>query len=156
MRKRAYDIGVSVAIICAAALVYWDALKYRPGVYDPLGSGTMPRMVAVAIVVLCLAAIVQALLARTRTARPATTEPGEDFERRPWLAFISFIYVVGCSILLYFRIPFGITSSLFLFASILAIKRYERSIIVPGALCSIAFGFGLTYLFGTVFGVDLP
>ena len=43
-----------------------------------------------------------------------------------------------------------------LFASILAIRRYERSIILPAALCSVAFGFGLTYLFGTVFGVDLP
>ena len=156
MRKRVYDIGVSVAIIVAAGLVYWDALKYRPGIYDPLGSGTMPRMVAVAIVVLCLVAIVQALLTRPRTAKPAKAEAGEDFERRPWLAFIIFIYVIICSILLYFRIPFGITSSLFLFASILSIKRYEPSIILPGALCSVAFGFGLTYLFGTVFGVDLP
>ena len=111
MRKRVYDIGVSVAIIVAAGLVYWDALKYRPGIYDPLGSGTMPRMVAVAIVVLCLVAIVQALLTRPRAAKPAKAEAGEDFERWPWLAFIIFIYVVICSILLYSRIPFGITSS---------------------------------------------
>ena len=43
-----------------------------------------------------------------------------------------------------------------LFVSILSIKRGARAIIIPAALCSIAFGFGLTYLFGTVFGVDLP
>ena len=69
MRKRLYDIGVSVAIIGAAGLVYWDALKYRPGIYDPLGSGTMPRMVAVAIVVLSIVAIVQALLARASSCK---------------------------------------------------------------------------------------
>jgi hypothetical protein len=153
MKRKAFDIGVSVAIIAAAGLVYWDALKYRPGVYDPLGSGTMPRMIAVAIIVLCLVAIVQTLLARPRPAKPAT---GEEFPRRPRLALLVFGYAIACSVLLYLRIPFAITASLTLFASILAIKRYDRSVILPGALCSVAFGFGLTYLFGTVFGVDLP
>jgi hypothetical protein len=43
-----------------------------------------------------------------------------------------------------------------LFASILAIRRHARSAILPAALCSVVGGFGLTYLFGSVFGVDLP
>jgi len=158
MRKRLYDIGVCAAIIGASGLIYWDALKYRPGRYDPLGSGTMPRMVAVAIIVLCLVAILQTLLTRPPPPKRLSPEEAaaENFERRPWLAFIIFVYAVICSILLYFRLPFGMIASLTLFASILSIKRGERAIIVPAAACSIAFGFGLTYLFGSVFGVDLP
>jgi hypothetical protein len=155
MKGKAFDIGVSLAIIVAAGLVYWDARKYRPGIYDPLGSGTMPRMIAVAIVVLCLVAIVQTLLARRRAA-PADAPAGDGFERRPWLALVIFACIVACSVLLFIRVPFGITSSLTLFACILAIKRYDREIMLPGAVCSVAFGFGLTYLFGNVFGVDLP
>ena len=156
MKGKAFDIGVSLAIIAAAGLVYWDARKYRAGIYDPLGSGAMPRMIAVAIVVLCLVAIVQTLLARPRRAAPADALPGDDFERRPRLALVIFAYILACSVLLYLRVPFGITSSLTLFACILAIKRYDRAIMLPGAVCSVAFGFGLTYLFGNVFGVDLP
>lgn len=156
MSKRWYDIGVSVAIIGVAGLVYWDALKYRPGTYDPLGSGTMPRMVAVAIIVLCIVAIVQALVTRAPVAKPANADANAGFEPRPWLALTIFFFVIIGSILLYLRVPFGIASTLMLFASILAIRRYERSMILPAALCSVVFGYGLTYLFGSVFGVDLP
>lgn len=158
MRKTLYDIGVCAAIIGASGLIYWDALKYRPGRYDPLGSGTMPQMVAVGIIVLCLVAIIQALVTRPLPPKRLSPEEAEaeNFERRPWLALLIFGYAILCSILLYLRIPFGISASLMLFASILAIKRHQRSIIVPAALCSVAFGFGLTYLFGSVFGVDLP
>jgi hypothetical protein len=153
MKSKAFDIAVSLAIILAAGLVYWDARKYKAGVYDPLGSGTMPKMVAVAIIVLCVVAILQTLLARSR---PQRAQEAESFQRRPWLALVIFLYTVACAVLLYLKVPFGITASLTLFASILAIKRYDRSVLLPGAICSIAFGFGLTYLFGSVFGVDLP
>jgi putative tricarboxylic transport membrane protein len=154
MKKRLFDIGVSAAIMGVAGLVYWDALKYKPGTYDPLGSGAMPRMVAMAIVILCVVAIVQSLLARPAKAEPEAAS--EDFVRRPWLAVAVFVYLLVTAVLLYWRIPFGITGSLLLFVSVLAIKSFDRSIILPGAICSAAFGFGLSHLFGAVFGVDLP
>jgi hypothetical protein len=155
MKSKAFDIAVSLAIIVAAGLVYWDARKYKAGVYDPLGSGTMPKMIAVAIIVLCIVAILQTLFTRPRPKR-ADAQEAESFKRRPWLAFLIFLYTVACAVLLYLKVPFGVTASLTLFVSILAIKRYDRSVLLPGAICSIAFGFGLTYLFGSVFGVDLP
>lgn len=153
--KGSWDIPVSLAIVVASALIYWDSLKLRPGSYDPLGSGTMPRMVAVAIVALCLVAVAQSLTMRfARRKRAAAAAP--DFERRPWLAAAIFGYLVIGAAMLYLKVPFAITATLLVFASVLSIKRGERAIIIPAAACSAAFGFGLTYLFGAVFGVDLP
>ena len=156
--NRVVDIAVSVAIMGAAGLVYWDSLNYRPGTYDPLGSGTMPRMVAIGVIVLCLVAIVQTLLGAPAKRKLALEGEGEaeNFERRPRLATTIFLYLVGAAVLTYLQVPFGIVGSLLLFVSTLSIKRGERAIILPAAVCSAAFGFGLSYLFGSVFGVDLP
>ena len=76
--------------------------------------------------------------------------------RRPWLAATLFVYCIGAAVMMQLQVPFGIASTLFLFVSILTIKRCDRAIILPAALCSSALGFGLTYFFGTLFGVDLP
>ena len=157
MSKALKDSGVIGAIILASALVYWDSLKLRPGTYDPLGSGTMPRIVAVSIIVLSLVALWQTFHG---APVPKLTTPGmpeeEHFERRPWLALAVFALLIGCVVLLYLRVPFGASSSLFLFVSSLAIRRFDRSSILPSAVLSLSVGFGLTYLFGTLFGVDLP
>lgn len=155
MSRTFKDIGVCLAIIAASAVVYWDSLKLRVRTYDPLGSGTMPRMVAIGIIVLCLVAIAQAIFERKRVPRQdAPVE--EDFQRRPWLAVTVFGFLVVSAILFALRIPFGIIGSLLVFASILAIKKGERAIILPAAALSLIFGFGLSYLFGNIFNVDLP
>ncbi len=156
MNRSLWDVAVSLAIIGVAGLVYRDALGYRPGSYDPLGSGAMPRMVAIAIIVLAVVAIVQSILAyATRPARPPARTT-EDFVARPWLALAIFFYLVAAAALLYLRVPFGIVGTLLLFFSTLSIKRGDPRIILPAALCSTGFGFGLGYLFGGIFGVDLP
>lgn len=152
------DAGVCLAISVAAGLVYWDSLSLRAGTYDPLGSGTMPRIVAGAIIALCLVALAQAFLG-ARQASPVTLampEDEEEFERRPWLSLTVFLYLIGAVVLLALRAPFGITSALFLFISSLSIKRFDPKAILPSALCALGVGFGLTYMFGTLFGVDLP
>ena len=156
MSRALKDTGVCLLIILASALIYWDSLGLRAGTYDPLGSGTMPRIVAVAIVVLSLIAIAQSFLVPIGAIADPLEGEAEDFERRPGLAVVIFLYLVACAVLLHLQLPFGVSSSLFLFVSALTIKRFERAVVLPAAACSLLFGFGLTYLFGSVFGVDLP
>lgn len=155
MSRTFKDIGVCLAIIAASAIVYWDSLKLRVRTYDPLGSGTMPRMVAIGIILLCLVAIAQAIFERKRPARPDAAAD-QDFQRRPWLAVTIFAFLVVGAIMLALQVPFGITGSLLVFASILAIKKFERAVILPAAALSLIFGFGLAYVFGNIFNVDLP
>jgi hypothetical protein len=147
-------ICVILAIMVAAAMIYWDSLSLRAGVYDPLGSGTMPRIIASTIIVLSLVALFQTFLTRApiRAFEPEDT----SFAPRPWLAASIFGYLIMCVVLLHARLPFGLSSTLFLFVSALSIRRFEKSAILPAALCAVVVGYGLTYLFGAVFGVDLP
>ena len=56
------DIGVSLFLIVVCSLVLWEARKIPPGVYEPLGSGPVPRAVAGLIILLCRVAMVQALV----------------------------------------------------------------------------------------------
>jgi hypothetical protein len=156
MSKALKDAGVLLAIILASALVYWDSLKLRAGTYDPLGSGTMPRIVAGLIIILSLIALAQGFFGSRPPPQPLLFEDEEEFERRPWLAVTIFFYLIGCIVLLALRVPFGISSSLFLFVSCLSIKKFDPKSILPATACSLGVGFGLTYLFGTLFGVDLP
>lgn len=158
MSKALKNTGFCLAIIVAAGLVYWNSLSLRAGAYDPLGSGTMPRIVAGLIVVLSVIALVQGFLGG-RQVSPATLAMPEDeepFDRRPFLAVTVFLYLIAAVALLAMRAPFGLTSALFLFISSLSIKRFDRKAILPSALCALGVGFGLTYLFGSLFGVDLP
>ncbi len=152
MSRAVRDIGVSAAIIVFAALLYWDSLDLKPGNYDPLGAGTMPRIVATITIGLALIVILQTLLMRPRRTRSA--DPG--FERRPWLAVQVFVAFAVLAVLLWARIPFGISSALFLFVSALAIRRFRPAAIPGAAVFAVVCGFGLTYIFGSMFGVDLP
>ena len=156
MSKTLKDIGVCLVIMVASAVIYWDSLSLRVRTYDPLGSGTMPRMVATGIIILCLVAIVQAIFERNARRRPAPVGEDDDFERRPWLAVTIFGFLVVSGILILLQVPFGITGSLLVFASTVLIKKGERAIILPAAALSLVFGVGLSYLFGAVFNVDLP
>lgn len=153
MSKTVRDIGVSAAIIVFAALIYWDSLGLKPGNYDPLGAGTMPRIVATITIALSLIVIAQALL--ERGGKRLRIEE-LDFERRPWLAVQIFTAMVVCVVLLWARIPFGLSSALFLFFSVLAIRRFRLAAVPGAAAVAVVCGFGLAYLFGTTFGVDLP
>jgi putative tricarboxylic transport membrane protein len=153
MSKTMRDIGVSAAIILFAALIYRDSLSLKPGNYDPLGAGTMPRIVATITIGLALVVIIQALLDRV-PRRLLAEEIG--FERRPWLAVQIFASMAVLAVLLWTRVPFGISSAVFLFVSVLAIQRFRPAAIPGAAAFAVVCGFGLAYIFGSVFGVDLP
>jgi hypothetical protein len=155
MSKTAKDIGVCLGIILFAGLLYWDSLGLRKGTYDPLGPGTMPRIVAVTTIILCLIVIAQALWALRKTM-PARLAEALEFEPRPWLALQIFGFMVVTAIAMNLRLPFGVTASLFMFFAIMAIRRYQLSRAPVAAILSILCGFGLTYVFGALFGVDLP
>ena len=116
----------------------------------------MPRMVAGAIIVLTAAVLLQHLAAALFAPRRVRRVEALDYPQRPWLGAAIFAYMTAATVMVHYLAPFGITGTLFLFASIMTIKRFQLSAILPAALCSAAVGYGLTYLFGRVFGVDLP
>ncbi len=156
MHKLLREIAVGGAIIAGAAMAYWDSLRLPPGLYDPLGAGTMPRIVCGAIILLSLVAIAQAVVASRAVPAKGRAKPERDYVLRPGLAAGVFAYLVVFAVLVKTGMPFWISSSLFLFVSTISIAGFRRSAIFPAAAFSIVAGIGVTYLFGTVFMVDLP
>lgn len=156
MNKVLKEVAVCGAIIAGSAMVYWDSLKLPAGMYDPLGAGTLPRIVSVAIIVLALVVIAQAVVASR--ARPVNDRAKQerDYVLRPGLAAAVFAYVVVLAVLMKMGVSFWISSSLFLFVSTLTIARFRWSAILPAAVFSVVAAASLTYLFGTIFMVDLP
>jgi len=142
-----------------AAAVYWNSLKIPPGLYDPLGAGTMPRMICAGIVIFSTIAIIQSIYRyRAQLAKPAkpTAAVVKKAPDRPWLAVFSYVSMLGLGATLIWRVPFAISSSLFLFVAIMLVERFKPSAMLAAALVSIITGVGVTYLFGSVFSVDLP
>lgn len=149
---------VTVLIGLVAAIVYWKSLSIPAGLYDPLGAGTMPRIICGGIILFCVISFLQSLF---RGARPAKAErlvnPAEiEAPDRPWLAAGTFGLMILLAISILFRVSFGVTASLFLFVGIMAAQRFKPSSVVMAALISILVGGGVAYLFGSVFSVDLP
>jgi putative tricarboxylic transport membrane protein len=156
VNKLMSEIAVCGAIIAVAVLAYRDSLKLPAGMYDPLGAGTLPRIVCVAIIALAVVAIVQAFVARRTANAKNREEPALDYVQRPGLAAAVFAYLVVFAAVVKAGIPFWISSSLFLFASTLTIADFRRSAVLPAIAFSLIAGIAVTYLFGHVFGVDLP
>jgi hypothetical protein len=152
---------VTVLIGLVAAVVYWKSLSIPPGLYDPLGAGTMPRIVCGGIILFCVICIVQSVFRGARPTEAKAPQDGTDGEDgaapdRPWLSAVTFGFMVLLAISILFRVSYEISTSLFLFIGIMAVRRFKLSAVPMSALLSIVVGVGIGYLFGSVFSVDLP
>lgn len=149
---------MSGVLILVAALVYRESLSLPEGLYDPLGAGTLPRIIAAGIVLL---SVLSALRSLWRGAPELSEEaPPSDAEAlpsaRPLLALGIYACTLGFAALLAFRIPYWACSGAFLLIAALAVTRLRRSSILPALVFAILTAGSVTYLFGSVFRVDLP
>ena len=150
------EAAVCGLIIAVCALVYRESLKLPPGGYDPLGGGTMPRIVCVTIIVLCLVALTQIAVPAFLGSRPAGAEEKLDYVPRPGMAAIVFGLLVLYALSIHLAVPFALSTSAFLFATTMLLGRFDRRLILPALLISVAVGLALNYAFVSVFKVDLP
>ena len=149
------DIGVSLFLIVVCSLVLWEARKIPPGVYEPLGSGPIPRTVAGLIILLCLVVMVQALRRMARGEGVATGEP--EFPLRyldaAGVVVVTLIYILGLALEL---TSFAILTTVFLTFTIGFLTRFRRRALAVALVLGLVMGFGCEYLFTQVFVVDLP
>jgi hypothetical protein len=127
--------------------------------YDPLGAGTMPRIICGGIILFCVISLGQSLLrARAQLSKSANSQPRDEGQApdRPWLAVAFFVFLVALAIAIQLRVPYWISTSIFLFVSTMAVQRFKLSAVPLAAVISILVGIGVAYLFGDVFRVDLP
>lgn len=154
-RIRRFEIGASVVIIVACAILIYESLGLPPGSFEPLGSAPVPQATAGIIIFLSLIVIVNALRAPPAKAEtPAgEEEPADDPVSALLLAAATLLYVL----LLHLRvIDFGTLTALYLFGLIAALERFRPRALIGAAILGLLVGYGVQYLFTQVFVVDLP
>lgn len=150
------EVGVCLAFIAVSAVVYKDSLKLPPGNYDPLGGGTLPRMVCGIIIVLSLAAIAQAVIpALFRKAAPPA-EPKPEYRLRPDLAVMLFILLVLYTLSIRLAVPFMLSTIMFLFLSTMVLAQFRVRLIPQALIISVVGGVAMAYTFTAILKVDLP
>jgi hypothetical protein len=158
MTRTLGEVVVSLILIALAAFVYWETLSIPPGLYDPLGAGTMPRIICGGMIIFSVIAIVQSLLRHRSRAAAGQTKPRGPAaaDDRPWLAVVTFGLMVVLAVAINFEVPYWASTTVFLFLAMMAVQRFKPSAVLVSALLAIIFAVGVTYLFSNVFSVDLP
>ena len=141
-------LGCLLIFLCGT--VYWATGELPPPSYEPLGPAAFPRILAVAIAVLCVPLIIKPM-------RYEKTQPEDGVTHTPWMAVWLMLAAVAFAVALQTRIvPFYVTATLFLAVSMAVLTRFDRRGWLPTLSVSPAIGFGLHYTFTHVFIIDLP
>lgn len=149
--KAAWELGVAGFFAVVCLIVLWESRDLPPGTFEPLGSGPVPRTVAVLILLLSLWVGFRAL------RRPAAEPEDPGYEPRPLDAWV----VCGLTVLYAFAMQgrwlgFAPLTALFLIAAIGWLVRFRARVMPWVVLVAAAIGWGCAYVFTRVFVVDLP
>ena len=157
MSKAWKEAGVCLAFIAVSAVIYKDSLKLPPGNYDPLGGGTMPRIVCIIIILLSLAVVVQTLVPALRSKiREEPSAEVLDYRLRPDLALMIFGLLILYTAAIQLAVPFAISTGVFLFLAMIVTGEFPKRLILPSLFLSAATAATLAYAFISVLKVDLP
>lgn len=156
------DIGLAIVLIALGVLIIHATLDLPPGTFEPLGSATIPQVVAGLIIVFSVWMLVQALAERrelaARGARNAAEPDAEEpvrqrFDLSVTLVALTFVYVL---VMAMDWARFSLATGVFLVASIGLLAGFTRRNTAVILALAVGFGVGLEYLFTEVFVIDLP
>jgi hypothetical protein len=146
------ELAVCLGIIALCAAVLVEAASIRPGFFEPLGSGPVPRTTAWSIIVLAAVTAGRAVL-RWRAGAVPVVEL-----RERWLDMAAvFALTLGYVAVLHLRLTtFDLMTTAYLGLAIGILVRFERRKLPWVVLVAAAVGFGSQYVFTRIFVVDLP
>jgi putative tricarboxylic transport membrane protein len=157
---------LGVTLIAFSALIFWGTLELAPSPFDPLGASAFPRVISVMVALL---SILLLLLPSEQEAGAAKadstsgvsadgTESDEDNTRpTPVMALATVACTIVYAIALQMRmVSFSVSTAIFLVVLMSILTRFSPKAIPATLILSVVFGFGLEYLFTSVFVVNLP
>lgn len=158
-RNALTEIAVSVILAAIATAFFINSLGLPVSTREPLGSGSIPRVICGCIILFCLLISIRAL--RTLKADGTIAVPKKQtapaHRKRTDLSFkliaLSFLYI---GILQTRLVPNEIVSPLFLFVAIQVLNGFNRKALIPSVLLALTVGLVTDYLFTDFFYIDLP
>ena len=138
---------MALCVIALSAAFLWDGWNLRPGVLEPVGSGTVPN--SVAWVAIALSAAVLTGIGRTRTAGEAAAE-GWPVMAASAALLVLYVAALGLGL------RFAWATLVYVPLAVLAIAPERGRVLVPALLAGAVMGFGLDYTFRHLLVTDLP
>lgn len=147
-REKVAEVAMAVGLIALAGAFLHEGWNYAPGVFEPIGSGTVPNGVAWIVVALSGAMLIRAVVGRSGDEHP---EP-ERWRTAGLAAVLIVLYVVALSV----GIRYRWATLVFVFVTILVLSPAPRRTLAGAAVSAAVLGFGLDYVFRHILVTDLP
>lgn len=153
------ELIVALCVMVLSAAIWIAADRLPPPIFDPLGSGAVPKLAASLVMALAAAMLVQRL--RCTADRGAVPDPGDPTETvaplRPGIAVGAFAAIAACPAAMDAGL-LGFRETAFVFILTLGgiLSRFSRrtmTILIPIAA---TLAVGLSWLFGGHLYIDLP
>ena len=147
-----HELLVCLAFAILAGAVLVEASSIRPGFFEPLGSGPVPRATAWGIIALAALAAASAAMRLIRGERGA-----QDGDER-WLDALAVFGLTGLYLAaLTWRVTtFSVMTTIYLVLTIGLLVGFRRARLPWVAAVAAVVGFGGQYVFTRVFVIDLP
>jgi len=161
-RRSAADVVFALAVMAVAAATWREASTLPPPLYDPLGPGSVPTWLCMALLALGGILLVRAALGRrigqaTQSLILGVSDGAPtDYRLRPLLAVLGFALTVAYVAALGAGMRFLWSTMAFLAALGIAMgDRSRRQVAIALAVAAVG-AVAIDYLFRRVFVVDLP
>jgi len=153
-----WDVVAGLGLLALAGVVWWQAGRLPPPIFDPIGSAFMPQTVALVIAGLSLVMIASAL----GTARAElSSEVPNDAAAGGWpaagraLAVVAMLLVYG-ALLATDGVGFVVATVLFVAPTGILLSRGNRDVMVASVISAFLLAAACSYIFTQIFYIDLP
>lgn len=156
------DIVFALVVLAIAGVVWREAGRAPPPLYDPLGPGTGPAWICGALAVLALVILGRALLGLKigQSTQSLILGVGEDaagdYRLRPALALFCFAATIAYAAALTLSVTFLWATMGFLAVVGVAMGNRSRSHVIVALAIAVAGAVAINALFRKVFIIDLP
>ncbi len=150
-RTRTAEMFIAFVTVSVSGLFLWDARRYAPSPFEPIGSGAVPGGVAAAGLALGGVMLAQAVRGWRSTA---AGEARPELGLRVLAAFI--LTAAYAAILATGWVRYSYATAFFFLAGVLVIAEQPRRLLPWAAGLAALLGFGLDYVFRTIFVTNIP
>ncbi|WP_158625926.1 tripartite tricarboxylate transporter TctB family protein [Arsenicitalea aurantiaca] len=158
---------LAAVLIAFSALIFWGTLNLAPSPFEPLGASAFPRFIAVLVAIFSIGLVFmpsereEPELPVVADPAPELAGPVDDDQVGMRATPVMALATVGCTIVyaiaLQARIvSFAISTAIFLLVLMTILTRFNPRAMPLTLVMAVVFGFGLEYVFTSVFVVNLP
>jgi hypothetical protein len=165
MKSGIKDIILSTSIITLSLAIFVESYSIRKLVGDvSMGTAMFPRAVTIMLTLLSLRLLIKGirnlLVNRNRAGLRQPSPENKTSSKEQSAIMLNLIGLLVLTVLyvssLYLRIHFAITTTLFIFSTVILLGGFLRKSVVYGLILGLILGFGIRYIFTRFFFIDLP